>query len=680
MKKIVLIIIIGILICYSFNVQSYSYIQKGNNDIIDNHVNLIFSNENLLNLRTLYVDDDGGVDYSRIQDAINNASDGDNIYVYSGIYFENIQINKQLIIEGENCYNTVIDGGGIDSVVTVNSENVVISGFTITNCNNSSDYAGIIINSNNVKIDDNIISFNKGSGIIGRELSDVLIQNNVISHNYYDGIYLESIEHSEISHNTIENHSYWYYLYGGIIPRSHGFVLYNSNDIMVSDNVFRDALNIDFVISGSLNIKVRNNDFSSKSGVLIEGSLSHWTSHSFFNNRVDNKPIYYYKNDLIGKTVPLDAGEVILANCRNFKIHNLTIYDGDVGVSIGYCSNIEIMDNVIENTAEGIYIKYSDNIFISGNRIYNVWGVPFLYSCNNSFVNNVIDCNFRYGLGLWYGSNNNNIYNNTIVSNNEDGIISYESNDNHIIFNTINGNNQSGLELIDSDFNTISGNTFSSNNNDGVKLSFSSNNNVIHHNNFLNNSLHNAYGGSGNSWDFGMYGGNFWSDYIGVDTDGDGFGDEPYEVSSNVKDNYPYIEPIIYKQPLKPDKPIGPSTGKISENNSYTFHGIDPLNCDLYYLIDWGDNSDKVWYGPFKSDESIDISHSWIRSNDYSILVKSKNIIGIESDWSDSLVVSMPKNKMIFSSSFNFIYNHLHLFLILRMFLNISFNIFERII
>lgn len=679
MKKIV-IIIIGILVCYSFSVSGYSYIQKSNNGTIDHHVNSIFSNENLLNLRTLYVDDDGGVDYSRIQDAINNASDGDSIYVYGGIYFENIQINKQLILEGENCDTTVIDGGGIDSVVTVNSENVVISGFTITNCKNSSDYAGVIINSNHVKINDSIISFNKGFGIIGRELSDILIQNNVISHNFYDGIYLESIEHSEISDNTIENHSYWYYSYGGIIPRSHSFVLYNSNDVMVSDNVFRDALNIDFVISGSSYINVRNNDFSSRSGVLIEGSLSHWTSHSFFNNRVDGKPIYYYKNDLIGKTVPLDAGEVILANCRNFKIHNLSIHDGDVGVSIGYCSNIDIMDNVIENAAEGIYIKYSDNIFIAGNSVYNVWGVPFLYSCNNSFVDNVIDGNFRYGLGLWYGSNNNNIYNNTIVNNNEDGIISYESNDNHIIFNTLNGNNQSGLELVDSDFNIVSGNTFSLNNDDGVKLSFSSNNNLFHHNNFLNNSLHNAYGGSGNSWDFETYGGNFWSDYTGVDIDGDGFGDEPYVVSSNVKDNFPYIEPIIYKQPPKPDKPIGPSSGKILEDISYIIHGIDSLNYDLYYLIDWGDNSDKVWHGPFKSGESINISHLWIRSNEYSIRVKCKNIIGIESDWSDSLGVSMTKNKILDSSPIRFFNNHPHLISLLQLILNISFNIYKVII
>ena len=112
----------------------------------------------------------------------------------------------------------------------------------------------------------------------------------------------------------------------------------------------------------------------------------------------------------------MDAGQVILANCRNFKIHNLSIFDGDVGVSIGYCANIEIVDNIIENPAEGIYIKYSDNNLIARNQIRNVWGIPFLYSCNNSFIDNIIENNFRYGLGLWYGSNDNTIYNNIIVN------------------------------------------------------------------------------------------------------------------------------------------------------------------------------------------------------------------------------------------------------------------------
>jgi len=48
-----------------------------------------------------------------IQDLIDNASDGDTIYIPSGIYYENIIINKAINLIGEDKDTTIIDGGGI---------------------------------------------------------------------------------------------------------------------------------------------------------------------------------------------------------------------------------------------------------------------------------------------------------------------------------------------------------------------------------------------------------------------------------------------------------------------------------------------------------------------------------------------------------------------------------------
>ena len=52
-------------------------------------------------------------DYSTIQMAVNVAIPGDMVYVRSGTYYENITINKRLILEGEDRETTVIDGNGI---------------------------------------------------------------------------------------------------------------------------------------------------------------------------------------------------------------------------------------------------------------------------------------------------------------------------------------------------------------------------------------------------------------------------------------------------------------------------------------------------------------------------------------------------------------------------------------
>ncbi len=594
-------------------------------------------------INILYVDDDGNADYVKIQDAINAATNDDKIFVYSGIYNENVIVDKRLIIEGENQELTIIDGGEINSVVKINSENVIFSGFTITNSGNSSEYAGIIINSDNVDISNCNISFNKGSGIICKEISNLLINNNIISHNYYDGINLELVENSEVSDNKILDHSYTYYSLMGEIPLSHGLLLDNTNSITVSNNDFKNALNVDLVLVRSTNINVENNRFLSRSGVVIWGGFNHWISHTFNNNIVDNKPIYYYKNNIIGKTIPKDAGEVILANCKNFKINNLSIHDGDVGISIGYCSNTEIMNNVIENVAEGIYIDNSDNNYIARNNVHNVWGVPFLYSCNNTFIDNAIDSNFRYGLGLWYNSDFNLIYNNSIVNNNEDGIISYESNYNQITLNTVIRNNQSGIELFDSDNNEFSGNIISQNRDDGIKLNFASTENVFHHNNFINNSLKNARGSSRNIWNYSSYGGNYWSDYTGNDNNSDGFGDEPYIIQGNDRDNYPYIDQIVLTSPLKPNTPIGPISNRIKEDISYNFCGNDPQNFHLYFIIDWGDQSKNNIYGPYSSGETVEISHNWLRQGNYIIRMKTMNMPGVYSEWSDPLTVSMSR-------------------------------------
>ena len=55
----------------------------------------------------IYVDD-GGADYICIQDAIDNAADGDTIYVFNRTYNENIVIDKTIYLIGENRDSTII--------------------------------------------------------------------------------------------------------------------------------------------------------------------------------------------------------------------------------------------------------------------------------------------------------------------------------------------------------------------------------------------------------------------------------------------------------------------------------------------------------------------------------------------------------------------------------------------
>ena len=73
---------------------------------------------------TLYVDDSGGADYTKIQDAIDNATSGDTVFVYSGVYYEHIKIREKIDLIGEENINTIIDGNNSGNVITIYEDEV----------------------------------------------------------------------------------------------------------------------------------------------------------------------------------------------------------------------------------------------------------------------------------------------------------------------------------------------------------------------------------------------------------------------------------------------------------------------------------------------------------------------------------------------------------------------------
>jgi len=108
--------------------------------------------------------------------------------------------------------------------------------------------------------------------------------------------------------------------------------------------------------------------------------------------------------------------------------------------------------------------------------------------------------------------------------------------------NTITSNN-CGIRLEYSSNNSIFGNNIA-NNQYGIRLDSSSKNSIFH-NNFIDNTEQVSPKRPSNVWDDGYpSGGNYWSDYTGVDADGDGIGDTSYVIDENNVDNYPLMGPF----------------------------------------------------------------------------------------------------------------------------------------
>lgn len=112
-----------------------------------------------------------------------------------------------------------------------------------------------------------------------------------------------------------------------------------------------------------------------------------------------------------------------------------------------------------------------------------------------------------------------------------------------------------------------------------------------------------------------------------------------YEIRAKSKDIWhdshsSYYEVLIGNQP--PEKPEinGVQLGEVGEVLDYTFMSTDYEGEDVEYYIDWGDESNTDWIGPYKSGEEITISHGWDAKGDYTIMAKARDEPGGESDWS----------------------------------------------
>lgn len=101
----------------------------------------------------------------------------------------------------------------------------------------------------------------------------------------------------------------------------------------------------------------------------------------------------------------------------------------------------------------------------------------------------------------------------------------------------------------------------------------------------------------------------------------------------------------LYGAPYKPVLD-GPTNGKIGEEYSYTALTWDPNGDNIYYWFDWDDGSNSGWIGPHNSGQTGSASHTWSTQGTYQVKVKAKDASGKESEWSDLLEVTMPKNKL----------------------------------
>jgi len=445
---------------------------------------------------TLYVGGSGPNNYTTIQSAINNASDGDTVFVYddSSPYYENLIIDKSINLIGENKLTTHLDGGNNNNTIYLSADGINLSGFTIQNGRKidsgliagikvisqyNSIYGNIIINNrrgillyqNNINnfnsIINNQIETNDNEGIFFYDTHNCNIINNTVMLNGDNEISFFGSSNNLVRENTIVATSFsaiWVNggdnnkLSNNVIQSSDGYgIRLVSSHSTVEGNIIANCSNVGIYISSTNYITIKDNQ------LINNGFFMRDTSYNVVSNNIVNGKPLVYMEDISDTVFDGNAGQVILNRCNNVTIRNQEINSVDYGIIVmnsHYC-NI-CFNSVFSNNVYGIYMR-DDSSFnnISDNSLTdNGIGIHCYSGLDNTFYGNEIWGN---SVGIsFFMSDGNIVRDNNIFSNNA-GISSKKSSNLDIFENTIHSNLGNGIYLEDFSYCTISNNHITEN-------------------------------------------------------------------------------------------------------------------------------------------------------------------------------------------------------------------------
>jgi parallel beta-helix repeat protein len=237
-------------------------------------------------------------DYPTIQVAINHANVGETVFVKSGVYPEEVVINKTVSLVGENASNTIIDGMSKGNVIDVYADNVVVSGFTVINSSQVANDGIYLYEVKNCCIRENRILGNWRGIRLYNCSKCIIYRNNILNTTESLAIWLEDSNGTIIDSNVISNNSCGVYLgwsdndlvYRNTITDSdyYGLTLTASNMSSIIDNVIQNSSRWEGLAlwSSSFNKIVANSILNSHNyGLLIGSSSNNTICH---NNFIDN--------------------------------------------------------------------------------------------------------------------------------------------------------------------------------------------------------------------------------------------------------------------------------------------------------------------------------------------------------------------------------------------------------
>ena len=476
-----------------------------------------------------------------------------------------------------------------DNIVSYNNRGIGLyysNNNTVINNTASNNYHGLYVwQSNNTIIVNNTAS-NIWNDIFVRSSVGNELANNMMAAN---GIQISGDSPEYWNTHTIDTTNvvngkpvyYWKNIIGGSIPSGAGqVILANCTGVAIVDRNISNVF-VGIQLGFSSHNTIDNNTVSSNNYIGI--LLGHSTNNSIINNNAPGNHISivlsYSSDNIVANNTATSNSKlgIGLEWSGNNTIANNNVSNNKEGIRLDYSSNNTISNNTaLSNSAAGFYFWHSRGNIIANNIASNVWGILLMLRSNNNIIaNNTASLNDVSGIHIflsdnstivnntvfsndWNGvflekANKNVITNNTVSNNLENGISLHYTSSNTVTGNTASSNRWNGIHLYSSNKNILSGNSVSSNDNYGIFLTRGSVNNLIHHNNIMDNRDQALDANpANNDWHHPtLLEGNYWSDYTGLDDGsgtgkhaiaGDGIGDTLIPHPGTDYDFYPFVK------------------------------------------------------------------------------------------------------------------------------------------
>jgi parallel beta-helix repeat protein len=242
----------------------------------------------------LYVGGNGPGNYTSIQQAIDDASPGDTVYVYDDAspYYEHLLINKSVNLVGENRTSTVIDAGQNGTVIFIPGDRVTVSGFTLQNSSLDGFEAGVMIIGDYNTIANNIVRSNRANGVVTLctkvDIGYNNVTGNIITENGV-GVNFDSGSFNNISRNVIAGNG-------------DGIIFDEAFNSTVSENIIENNTDTGITSTGSGNNLFLRNQI--KRNIKYGVNIYITTNERFIdNNFIGNGRQAYFIQPIIGEIV-----------------------------------------------------------------------------------------------------------------------------------------------------------------------------------------------------------------------------------------------------------------------------------------------------------------------------------------------------------------------------------------